>query len=209
MHLYSHVSNILQESAFSAAIQAIYIPGRSYGDYEAILQQAAVLHAVGDHCPILLTNSDGRRVGGTVPGEACPGFVAWSQLLAHMGVKRELIMATLGEALQSKQENDELVRMAKARKWESVLFVANAHQLARFMLGAIASMDQLGYTFRLYTSYPRVNWDEIVRGSQAEKPMPRWIHVAEEAVRTETYQKKGDLVDAKRFDEYMAWRDKI
>ena len=193
-------------------VDAIYVPGRSHGDYRAVLNMAVGLHGVCGGCPILLTDTDGKKMGGTKPREACPGFGPWRQELLNRGVANESVLRTQSrfEPLNSKQEGDALLDTAAVYTWRRVLFVTNAHQLSRFFLGVVASLQvrQDPHPLKLYASCPPdTDWNEVVHGSQGADQMPRAWHVAEEAERIANYQAKGDLGKWEDLDAYLMQRD--
>lgn len=174
------------------------------GDGKAILDLAAMLvrESVVNH--IALNGFDGRRMGGTVPGEASEGRNYYHDRLVNEGGVVSKRIYDTQPAFNTREENDAFLQLAIECGWDSAIIVAWPHQLLRAMLGLLAAMKQRQHRLNVFTSFPKdVSWDAQVAGSQSANHQTRFDEIAVELERIERYQAKGDMATFPELFDYL------
>ena len=129
-----------------------------------------------------------------------PGVAAYRRRLEELNVHT----AVASPAFNTLEENFSFLEAAKVRGWRSAIVVAQPHQLLRIFLGAVRVMEKENYLMFLYAVCPsQVDWRREVYGSQGQKFIPRYGHVAEEYKRIEKYQAEGDLASTDELLQYL------
>lgn len=182
----------------SNPVDAVFLHARALGDGTPIIALAADIVKSRRARAVVINGFDGRRFGGTTPGEASEGAAYYHQKLMSKGVSNSSIFHTV-EALHTRAENDAFLQFVINCRWETAIIVAWPHQLLRACLGMVAAMRQRRRWIKVYTAYPRdVGWDILVAGSQSANSQTRLAEVEAEMERITLYQKKDDLAT---FDE--------
>lgn len=157
---------------------------------------------------IAINNSEGQGVDTPEPQSAWPGRDVYVARLLAQGVPGERIVPTNIPALQTRQENDAFLDLAKSRTWGSGVIVANPHQLLRSILGMVQAMDNLGYKMRVYTAASQfTDWFELVNGNQGQELKPRLEHIDNEIGRILKYQNSGQLASFAQYFDYLKLRE--
>lgn len=66
----------------------VFFHSRSYGDEDGLFELIENLYREGTIRNVLILGTDGRREGGTKPGESWPGKDIWSKRLGQIGIKK-------------------------------------------------------------------------------------------------------------------------
>lgn len=198
---------MLLSDRLSARADALFFYSRSHGDDENLFELVSDLYKKKIVENVLVTDSDGRRVDGNVPGEAWPGKEDWMRRLSEIGINK---MQLSGEAYHTKSETNAFLTTMKENNWKSAVIVAQPHQILRAMLTVVKSMSENNNWIRVYTMSPKsTSWSVEVFGSQGKKKMPRKYHINEEFDRIIRYQQSGDLASFDELFSYLSKRENM
>lgn len=194
------------------SVDAACLFGRAQGDYEhgggdsGILELAASLYLVSRVRHVVLPAAEGSFTpeGQRVP-TGYPGLTEWQKRLQKLSVGSIRHAPDPGPVLcHTRSEGDEFVLLAKHHEWETAVAIANPHQLLRIMLGFLVSFRLVRYRLRVWPLCPKhTAWTKCVYGSQGERELPRYLHIAEEWRRILRYQEQGDLARFEELSEYL------
>lgn len=202
-------------------VDANFFHARSHNDYDDLFEQAAELYHKKITRYVVVNGGDGRHRNGSILGEAWPGADFWVRELTKRGVQEKDIHRTV-EALNTKEENQGFLEIAKAHKWRrAVITGCQPHQILRAFLGFLKSMADNDYWMRVYAVVPREKpmlywWHPIYSSSAMYTPeeLPpveeRWRKpfelLPEEFLKIPDYQAKGHLATFEKLFEYLKVR---
>lgn len=196
-------------------VDAIFFFGRSFFDAEkrGIFTDAADSVKSGQAKYIFLADSEGERVGETIPRTAYPGKSLWTDRLVKLGVKEGQIIycpnPMPGErGFNTKTEAEAFLKKMNEMGLHTAAALTHPHQIVRAMLGIVKSINDTGSETDVWCMSPQsTDWNKKVRGSQGLELKPRIDHVQDEIDRIIKYQNKGDIASFEELNMYLTKRD--
>lgn len=185
-------------------VDLLLFHSRARGDSDGLFRLAADLYKDGTVGKIVINGSHGERSAGGARHEAWDGCEAWRErLVEDFDVNSDdIILST--PAYNTKQENDAFLDVCKAQRALTAALLTQPHQMLRTMLGMLQSMLTRDQWIATYAMMPSdTDFDKEVYGSQGQKCLPRFDHIAEEWRRIPEYQAKGDLASMKDLVAYL------
>lgn len=195
-------------------VDVVFLHGRSFFDAEkaGFFSTAVDMIKDGTAKNILIADSEGERLGETVPRKAFAGKTLWTDRLVKMGVPVDKIIycphPIKGEhGFHTRNESDAFLDVCEESGFKSAVIIAQPHQLVRAMLGTVKVMANHNYNMDVYNAAPRsTNWRKMVRGSQGKELKPRMEHIEDEYKRVFAYQANGDLATFSDLFNYLSKR---
>lgn len=190
-------------------VDAIFFHGRGEGDFDGLFEIAENIWRES-RARIAINGLNGVEEAKKREGYLAPDSSFYIAGLIKLGVFSGDIV--IGKpCLNTNEENDEFVKLAKANGWKSAAMIGQPHQVLREFLGAVQSTKKFDYAMRLYCASPKSPpwFKEVFANISVNKRMQRIDFVFEEFERIIRYRKKGDLCSFEEFFEYMQNRDKI
>ncbi len=201
--MYPEMLAVLATGYYPLVSDALLFHTRANGDDAGLFPLAVQLYNGCCVRTVALNGGDGRKFGGTIPGEANAGVEVYRQTLCNMGVPPEKMVIS-SPADHTKQENDAFLDLAITHGWKSAIIIAHLHQLPRAVLGMLKSMDDHSHLLRIYTAFPSPDdWFRPTRGSQGEARARRLDDIAVEREKIPGFQAKGDLASYERLFTYI------
>ncbi len=178
----------------------------AHRNYSGLYSLAGELFHAGLVRLVAITNNDGRRFGGSIPGEANPGINDCMDNLIQQHIPKNCIIHGK-EAFHTRQENDAFLELCKELGLVTAVNLGQPQRLVRFMLGMVEVMKQKGYMMRVYNAAPSSTaWHEPVYGSQSIELLPHYQHIKAERERVLSYQETADPTDKlATFDQLFAY----
>lgn len=197
----------------TSPVDAALFFGRSWFDAEkwGLYQLMVDLYKSGTVQYIVTYGLRGQRFGDITPNVVAPSNEYARDRLIKMGVPNEnIITAPLIDPTKNNtlEEGRAFLKEARDHGWNSLVVVANPHQLLRATLGLLGVMDQQAEpSLSIWSAAPtNTDWTRRVRGAQGEHFGPRSDHIDLENGRIRTYQGKGDLASFPRYFDYLSNR---
>jgi|SRR3989344_2111688 len=209
------VTEVLLNDRPPKPVDAVFFFGRSYFDAgkKDIFQVATDMIKEGRAKYIFIPDSEGQRVGGTIPREANPGKTLWTDRLVRLGVDKNQIIycphPIPGElGFHTRNESDAFLRTAANKGLNTAVVLTNPHQIVRAMLGVVKTINDTGQEIDVWCMVPdTTGWNKRVMGSQGKELKPRRDHVPSEIDRIFKYQAQADLASFDDLYAYLAKRD--
>ncbi|QQR78226.1 MAG: hypothetical protein IPJ68_04040 [Candidatus Moraniibacteriota bacterium] len=190
-------------------VDAAFYHARSRGDE---LHEFVATLFLKEHVmeKVVINGSDGRHKEMNDPGAVWLGANAWASSLRMRGVSSRIILHT-PPAYDTREESLAFITLAQKKGWKSAVIVSQPHQVLRAMLNAVAAMQELGYTMRIYAVAPSsVAWEKLVYGSQGEECLPLSEHILPERNRIISSHREYKLLPIlPRLFQYWKDREKI
>src|SRR3989344_4076216 len=208
-------TTVLLSDSPPGSVDAVFFHGRSFFDAgkRDIFQVAVDYISQGRAQYILLADSEGERVGETIPQVAYPGKSLWTDRLVKMGMDRERIiysphLVPREHGFNTTTEAHAFLNTCIERGFKTGVVLTQPHQIVRAMLGAVKRIQEQELPVDLWTEAPRsVDWNKKVKGSQGMELKPRIYHIQDEIDRVFRYQAKGDIASFDELFDYLATRD--
>lgn len=196
---------MLLADSLPSKVDVVFFHARSYGDEDGLFELIENLYKEDTISNVLILGTDGRREGGTKPGESWPGRDVWTKRLQDLGIINRVYLSD--EAHHSRSESDVFLKKAREQGWKSAIVLTQPHQILRVILGTIKSMSESNNWIRIYALTPKsTSWEKKVFGSQGKKLLQRFEHIKEEFVRISRYQKLGQLAKFQELFNYLERR---
>lgn len=183
-------------------------------DYDNVVNAAGRLVAQGNKGQVLLDGSEGQHGKNPYPNGKKKviwhGFSLWIGELFKRGVPMEQIRLTQ-PAYNTPDETKELLRIAQAEKWESVIIIGNSYQMLRIVLGTIKWMEKNNFWLKCYFHVPYgYEWTKAMKGPQGTDDGQLINQILAEYQRVPEYQLKNDLATLQEAINYIHYgRDSI
>jgi hypothetical protein len=206
------VNQMLLSGRPTEIMNAVYIHGLSEGMVRAadIFQIAKDLYAHSEIKVIAFNGSDGEGAGQIKkPREAWPGKKWYIEELRGAIMPEDLIPT--GPGYHTRGETDELVKIAKKRKWKRVGILTVAYHYPRSFICLIQSMKTIGYWFEAYPIPPATtNWWLPMKGSQGKEDTCSFNETMKESIKVlDSYIAKGFGCTFQELFDYLRNRENI
>lgn len=213
---FTKATTLLLSDSPPGPIDAVFFFGRSFFDAEkqGIFTVAVDLIKQDKARYLVLADSEGERMGETIPRVAYPGKSLWmDRLVCTLGVDKDRILYSPhlipGEhGFNTKTEAQAFLATSVERGFKTAVVLTQPHQIVRAMLGVVKTINQKGLSVDVWCMSPEpTDWNKRVQGSQGMARKPRVEHIPDEINRILKYQAKGDIASFDELFAYLARRD--
>ena len=197
--------------ALLSTADVLFVWGRAKGNWEensfneGTLQLSARLY---HHCrhahAIVIPGYIGQEKGQGLYGY--PGPEVWKQeLVRRYHIPPLHVKTTKGEGFNTKTEMDDMLDLAQANNWQTIIGVTHFTHALRAMLGTVKSLQNRGLMhYKVLPCWPtKFDLSQQSYGSQGQGPFSRAEWIDQEFERIPRYQEEGDLATLEELRDYL------